>query len=152
MIQFCAHVAPRRPTRPAVEVLKLFDAAIFYLIIGNADAHGKNYSLLYGPDGATLAPLYDLVSTVAYPELSLKLSMKIAKCATLEEIDESTWPKFAADVGLAAPFVRKRVRELSSAVADSASGVAAQIAMPGLSEAYLTRIAAFVAGRAAGLR
>lgn len=46
MIQFCAHVAPRRPTRPAVEVLKLFDAAIFYLIIGNADAHGKNFSLL----------------------------------------------------------------------------------------------------------
>lgn len=100
----------RVATRPAVEVLKLFDAAIFNLIIGNADAHGKNYSLLYGPDGATLAPLYDLLSTVAYPELSPKLSMKIAKCATLEEIDESTWPKFAADVGLAAPFVRKRAK------------------------------------------
>ena len=142
----------RVATRPAVEVLKLFDAAIFNLIIGNADAHGKNYSLLYGPDGATLAPLYDLLSTVAYPELSPKLSMKIAKCATLEEIDESTWPKFAADVGLAAPFVRKRVKELAAAVADSASSVAAQIAMPGLSEANLARIASFVAGRAAGLR
>lgn len=142
----------RVATRPAVEVLKLFDAAIFNLIIGNADAHGKNYSLLYGPNGATLAPLYDLLSTVAYPELSPKLSMKFAKCATLEEVDESTWPKFAADVGLAAPFVRKRVKELASAVADSASSVAAQIAKPGLSEADLRRIAALVAGRAAGLR
>lgn len=30
-------------TRPAREVLKLADAAIFNLIIGNADAHAKNY-------------------------------------------------------------------------------------------------------------
>ena len=142
----------RFATRPAVEVLKLFDAAIFNLIIGNADAHGKNYSLLYGPDGATLAPLYDLLSTVAYPELSPKHSMKIAKSATLEEIDESTWSNFAADVGLAAPFVRKRVKELASAVADSASSVAAHIAIPGLSEADLTRCADLVAGRAERLR
>ncbi len=142
----------RVATRPAVEVLKLFDAAILNLIIGNADAHGKNYSLLYGPDGATLAPLYDLLSTVAYPELSPKLSMKIAKCATLEEIDDSTWPKFAADVGLAAPFVRRRIKELAAAVADSASSVAAQIAMPGLSEADLTRFANLVTTRAERLR
>ncbi|MGA1342760.1 MAG: type II toxin-antitoxin system HipA family toxin [Hyphomonas sp.] len=142
----------RVATRPAVEVLKLFDAAILNLIIGNADAHGKNYSLLYGPDGATLAPLYDLLSTVAYPELSPKLSMKIAKCATLEEIDDSTWPKFAADVGLAAPFVRRRIKELAAAVADSACSVAAQIAMPGLSEADLTRFANLVTTRAERLR
>ena len=31
-------------TRPAREVLKLADAAIFNLIIGNADAHAKNFS------------------------------------------------------------------------------------------------------------
>lgn len=142
----------RVATRPAVEVLKLLDAAIFNLIIGNADAHGKNYSLLYGADGTTLAPLYDLLSTVAYPELSPKLAMKIAKCATLEEIDDSAWPKFAADAGLAAPFVRRRVKELASAAADSTSAVAERIAMPGLSEADLTRFAALVAARAARLR
>lgn len=142
----------RVATRPAVEVLKLLDAAIFNLIIGNADAHGKNFSLLYGAEGATLAPLYDLLSTVAYPDLSPKLAMKIAKCATLEEIDDSTWPKFAADAGLAAPFVRRRVKDLASVVADSTSSVAERISMPGLSQADLARFAALIAARAARLR
>lgn len=142
----------RVAARPAVEVLKLLDAAIFNLIVGNADAHGKNFSLLYGPDGATLAPLYDLLSTVAYSELSPKLAMKIAKCATLEEIDDDTWPKFAADAGLGAPFVRKRVKELAAAVVESASDVAISVAMPGLSEADVTRFAALVDERATALR
>jgi serine/threonine-protein kinase HipA len=148
----CFDLLRRAATRPAVEVLKLLDAAIFNLIIGNADAHGKNFSLLYGADGATLAPLYDLLSTVAYPELSPKLAMKIATCATLEETDESTWPKFADDAGLAAPFVRKRVKELAAAVADAASPVAERIAMPGFSDADLTRFANTISARASRLR
>ena len=142
----------RIATRPAVEVLKLLDAAIFNLIIGNADAHGKNFSLLYGPNGAALAPLYDLLSTVAYPDLSPKLAMKIAKCATLDEIDETTWPKFAADAGLGAPFVRRRVKELAESVAKAAPIVAARVAKPGLSDADLARFAALVAARAERLR
>jgi serine/threonine-protein kinase HipA len=142
----------RIATRPAVEVLKLLDASIFNLIIGNADAHGKNFSLLYGADGATLAPLYDLLSTVAYPELSPKLAMKIAKCAALEEIDDSTWPKFADDAGLASPFVRKRVKELAAAVADATLPVSEKIAMPGLSEADIARVAKMVSTRAERLR
>lgn len=141
----------RVATRPAVEVLKLLDAAIFNLIIGNADAHGKNYSLLHGATGATLAPLYDLLSTIAYPDLSPKLAMKIAKCGTLEEIDETTWPKFAADAGLAAPFVRRRVKELADSASKSAPTVAARIVKPGLSEADLGRFAALVAARATRL-
>jgi serine/threonine-protein kinase HipA len=142
----------RAAARPAVEVLKLLDAAIFNLIVGNADAHGKNFSLLYGPNGAVLAPLYDLLSTVAYPDLSPKLAMKIAKCATLDEIDETTWPKFAADAGLGAPFVRRRVKELAESVAKAAAIVAARIAKPGLSDADLARFAALVAARATRLR
>nr|WP_280524012.1 HipA domain-containing protein [Enhygromyxa salina] len=42
----------------------------FMVLSGNADAHLKNWSLLY-PDGvsARLAPVYDVVSTVVYPSL-----------------------------------------------------------------------------------
>ncbi len=45
--------------------LRLLDSAIFNVIIGNADAHGKNFSLLYHRGGGPLAPLYDLMCTVA---------------------------------------------------------------------------------------
>ena len=40
------------------------------MLIGNADAHGKNLSLLLPPGGRVrLAPLYDVMSTVHYPEV-----------------------------------------------------------------------------------
>lgn len=67
--------------------MKLLDAVIFNVIAGNADAHGKNFSILYDADGPRLAPLYDLLATAAYPELSLDFAMRIGKRATLAELD-----------------------------------------------------------------
>ena len=102
----------RAASRPARDILKLLDATIFNLIIGNADAHSKNFSLLHAGGGVTLAPLYDLLSTVAYPDLSAKLAMKIAKQSTLEEIQPRHWDAFANDVDLAAPYIHRRVKQL----------------------------------------
>lgn len=107
--------------RPALEVLKLLDAAIFNLIVGNADAHGKNYSLLYGTEGVTLAPLYDLMCTAAYPEVSPKLAMKIGNLSTIEDLKRPPWTDFARDTGLGAAFVRRRAGELADAVAAAVS-------------------------------
>jgi serine/threonine-protein kinase HipA len=36
--------------QPAVDVIRLVDAAIFNLAIGNADAHDKNFSFLLDGD------------------------------------------------------------------------------------------------------
>lgn len=141
----------RCATRPAIEVLKLLDAAIFNLIVGNADAHGKNYSLLYRRDDTILAPLYDLLCTIAYPELSPKLAMKIGKCATIEEMDESAWGKFSADAGLGAPFVRRRVKEIAAQVRDVVDEAAGALAAPGLSEANLEGFAKIISTRAVRL-
>jgi len=116
----CFGLLRRAASRPAVEVLKLFDAAIFNLIIGNADAHAKNFSLRYSENGAVeLAPLYDLLSTVLYPELSPRLAMKIAKRHTLEELKPGDWEKFANETGLALRFIRTRAKELGGAVVDT---------------------------------
>ncbi len=43
----CFALLRRIAERPAVDVLKLLDAVIFNAIAGNADAHGKNFSILY---------------------------------------------------------------------------------------------------------
>jgi len=124
----CFDLLRRAATRPAVEVLKLFDAAIFNLIIGNADAHAKNFSLLHRENGAIeLAPLYDLLSTVYYPELSPRLAMKIAKRHTLEELKPGDWDKFAEETGLALRFIRTRAKELANAVSESIGETKAEI-------------------------
>jgi len=138
----------RACSRPAVEVLKLLDAAIFNVIVGNSDAHGKNFSLLYDDEGVILAPFYDLLCTVAYPDLAPRLAMKIAKAATLEEIGRSTWPAFAADVAIGAPYVRQRVYALTESVRQHAVEVIDQIAIAGLDIDALRRYASLVMARA----
>ncbi|MFN7286521.1 MAG: type II toxin-antitoxin system HipA family toxin [bacterium] len=121
----CFELLRRIAERPAVDVLKLLDAVIFNAIAGNADAHGKNFSILYSDEGPRLAPLYDLLATVAYPELSPKFAMKIGKRSTLAELDARGWGAFAAAAGLGLPLIRRRVAEISEkviALADKAAG------------------------------
>ena len=140
----------RVATRPAIEVLKLFDAAIFNLIIGNADAHGKNYSLLY--NGSTeLAPLYDLLSTVAYPELSPRLAMKIAKRAALEDIQARDWARFAEETGLTEPFIRRRVKALCGLVLEQVGNVAAGFDLEAGERETMSGVESLVSSRAESL-
>ena len=145
----CFELLRRVAARPAVDVLKLLDAMIFNLIVGNADAHGKNFSILYDRDGPRLAPLYDLLSTVAYPELSPKLAMRIGKRATLGEMDAKGWIAFAADAGVGMLLIRRRVSEVSQTVMARANEVASKLMRPGLDETALSRFAAMAADRAA---
>ena len=144
----CFALLRRVAARPAVDVLKLLDAAIFNVIVGNADAHGKNFSILYDANGPRLAPLYDLLATVAYPELSPKFAMKIGKRATLAELDDAGWAAFAADAGLGLPLIRRRVAEISKGVRDKANEVAAEISRPGLDRMVIEQFAEMIRERA----
>ena len=144
----CFALLRRVSSRPALDVLKLLDAAIFNLIVGNADAHGKNFSILYDDNGPRVAPLYDLLSTAAYPELSPKLAMKIGKCGTLEEMDSKAWSAFATETGLGFPLIRRRVSEISDAVRSQADDVLHQLATPGFDEGALLKYSRSIAARA----
>jgi serine/threonine-protein kinase HipA len=102
---------------PLVDLQSLFNAVLFNLLVGNNDAHGKNFSLIYRADGQTrLAPLYDLVSTMAYPELSTRMAMKIGGEYDSEKIGPRQIEKLADEAGLSIPMVRDRVAELADKV------------------------------------
>jgi len=149
----CFELLRGAATRPAVEILKLFDAAIFNLIIGNADAHAKNYSLLHRENGAVeLAPLYDLLSTVYYPELSPRLAMKIAKRHTLEELKPGDWEKFADETGLATRFVRARTNEVADAVSDSITRTEVELMDEASDRKAVEEISNLIRARAGALR
>ncbi|MBN8840847.1 MAG: type II toxin-antitoxin system HipA family toxin [Sphingomonadales bacterium] len=129
----CFALVRQATTRPAREVLKLVDAAIFNLIIGNADAHAKNFSLVRQDNGeVALAPLYDLVATHKWPELSTKLAMRFGRAATLEDVNAESLRRFVDDAGLTLPFMRRRVAALGTRVEAAVSG---GVAVPGLIEA-----------------
>ena len=144
----CFELLRRIAARPAVDVLKLLDAVIFNVMAGNADAHGKNFSIFYSDEGPRLAPLYDLLATVAYPDLSPKFAMKIGQRATLAELDAKSWNAFAADAGLGLPVVRRRVAEIGEAAIAQANEVATELARPGLDEKSLVQFVDMVINRA----
>ena len=54
-----------RDLGPPGSLERLLEAVTLNVLIGNGDAHGKNFSLLHADHGAlTLAPLYDLMCTL----------------------------------------------------------------------------------------
>jgi serine/threonine-protein kinase HipA len=107
----------RRVTRPsAPHVLRLLDYVIFNALIGNHDAHGKNFSLLYSTKGPVLSPFYDTLSTAVYPKLAVKMAMKIGSKYKFTEIYGRHWEQFAQEAGLAKPQAKKRILELAQAL------------------------------------
>lgn len=57
------------PEQRAPQLAQLFDIVALSCIVGNGDAHLKNFGLLYtdpATDDARLAPAYDIVNTTAY--------------------------------------------------------------------------------------
>jgi len=109
---------------PVVDLARLLDFVIYNYLIGNNDAHGKNFSLLYHEVGTAnqqirLAPLYDSISTVYYPELSNVMAMKLGDAYQPEKVGPRDFEKLAEQAGLAKPLVRQRVPELTQVVLDA---------------------------------
>jgi len=74
---------------PVKDDIEVFRRLIFSLVIGNYDAHAKNFSFLISEDGSiTLSPAYDLVCTALYEELDTTFAMLVGEANDLESFDE----------------------------------------------------------------
>jgi serine/threonine-protein kinase HipA len=108
---------------PARDRQQFWLAVVFNFLIGNCDAHAKNYSLLYDSPAPSLAPLYDLVSTAAYPELTRRLGMSIDGATELDEVDGAALARLAGEVGFAPRFLEQRMRPFVERVLDAAEAL-----------------------------
>lgn len=100
----------RRATRPsAPQVIRLLDAVVFNALIGNHDAHAKNFSLLYSESKPTLSPLYDLLCTAVYPTLTAKMAMKLGSKYRFQDVQGRHWQQFAEAAGLSWAQTRQRL-------------------------------------------
>ncbi|MBR5902103.1 type II toxin-antitoxin system HipA family toxin [bacterium] len=103
-------------TNPAKDILSFVDLVIFNAIIGNADAHAKNYSMLYDGAARRLAPGYDLVSTVCWPALATAPAMKIGGSDSINSILSGHWRKFAEEINISETALRSRIESLCSSI------------------------------------
>ena len=88
-------------TNPIAEQMKLWRILCFNYLIGNGDAHVKNYSLLYSENlkRITVAPAYDIVCTRCY-NLRDEMSMFIGNEIYFKNIKRATFIEAAKEAGL----------------------------------------------------
>lgn len=138
----------RTATRPnAPQILRLFDYVIFNALIGNHDAHAKNFSLLHSGKSPVLAPLYDSLSTAVYPDLTPKMAMKIGSKYKFTEVYARHWDAFAEDAGLAKAQAKKRITQLANALPQTAQKLRADNAFGFADSAIVDQIVALIEKR-----
>ena len=147
-LEQCFELVARESSQPAADRLRMIDWVIFNVLIGNADAHGKNLSLLLTPEGIRLAPFYDLISTSVYPGLTPDMAMKIGGEHRPEWIQERHWDAFAGISGASPRLIRARMKQLSTGIVDTARGLLAKLAASKEEASTLEKICAGIAGRA----
>lgn len=113
-------------TAPVIDLQQLLDAVIFNFLIGNHDAHGKNFSLLYEV-GTRMAPLYDLVCTIFYPEHSARMAMKLGGEYASEKIRPRHFEQMSEEAGFSKPMVKQRVVELGEAILEKSPPLVVQM-------------------------
>jgi len=82
-------------TNAEEQLSKIYSYIVFNCLIGNGDAHLKNFSLLYDSVNPTpeLSPLYDVTNTMIYPTLDNRLALKLG--GTKEPADRQRLLKLA---------------------------------------------------------
>ncbi len=100
---------------PIRDQLKLWDLIVFNCLIGNTDAHVKNFSLLYDESlhSARLAPAYDVVSTTVYEVSTRNLAFRIGTAATIDEISSAAFRAAAKEAGLGEKLAMRHASELT---------------------------------------
>ena len=91
---------------------------VFNTLIGNADAHLKNWSLIY-PDRRTpkLAPAYDLVATIPYLPAD-RLGLSLGDTKEFTDVDLERFRRFAEKAGLPVGIVLQTVKETAERFRD----------------------------------
>lgn len=65
--------------------------------ISNADAHVKNYSILWSGNTIRLSPMYDVITTTFWPHVSRTLAMRVGGATGAKQITPYHWARFARD-------------------------------------------------------
>jgi len=121
----CFELIRNESSAPVIDLDRMLNAVIFNFLIGNCDAHGKNFSLLY-LDGLQLSPFYDLISTLYYQELDKKMAMKLGGEYQIDKITMNNFDKFADETNLTKPEVKKRIQELIDTILATLPSIDAQ--------------------------
>jgi len=143
--------ATRRHLAPTDRV-RLLDMVVVNVVACNTDAHAKNHSIMIRGNGASLAPMYDVMCGEVWEHVTKQLALKVAGKRRGDELEGRDWQRFARACGLNPKQVLDRVGTLAkSALAEAEAAAAEVAAMPAGTHEILDRTRSAVERRAAAL-
>ena len=109
-----AELIRRTCRNPISDLSRLWDMVVFDFLIGNTDAHIKNFSLLYSPDlkSCRLAPAYDLVSTVVYETSTHDMAFHIGGVRSIDKLTVDSFREAAKEIGLGQRMAMRRFSDM----------------------------------------
>jgi serine/threonine-protein kinase HipA len=126
--------------------------ALFQFLIGNSDAHGKNFSFFVHTQGLEPAPWYDLVSVLQYPGIDHELAMAFGDAFSLEEIGAFQLADFAKRCGVDRRLLKREALRLAKlATAHAPKQALASDYVDEAERALVGTLRDFVIGQAARL-
>lgn len=119
----CIGLLRKSATVPVVEINRFISLFLFNLIVGNKDAHGKNYSIIFDKSKKELSPAYDILSTTYYPMLSEKMSMSINGKFELDEINEGDLYQMSQAANIGGKLIIKEYHRIKDLLLPTAKKV-----------------------------
>jgi serine/threonine-protein kinase HipA len=113
---------------PAIEIIRLLDLVVLNVLCCNTDAHAKNYSIMIRGNGASLAPIYDIMCGEVWGNVTKNLAQKIAGKSRGDDLTGKDWQHFARECGLNPRQVVDRVAALAKLAAAEAAAAASDVA------------------------
>lgn len=122
--------------------------ALFQFLIGNSDAHGKNFSFFVQGAGLEPAPWYDLVSVVQYPGVHHEMAMAYGDVFALEEVKSFALADFAQRCGVDRGVLKREAARMARLVRKHALALAQSEVYREDERAFVQKIADFVLAQA----
>lgn len=136
--------------QPAADRLIFLQMQIFHYLVGNADAHAKNYALLYPMESnaPSLAPVYDVVCTASYPELTKKIAMRIGGRNIADTINLQHWLSLVPNTKASHQLLIKQITSLAKAIVPEAENLLSESTQLGFNHKILSVVNKVIKSRA----
>ena len=145
----CFQIVTDYSSQPLIDKLRLLKWVIFNQLIGNADAHAKNLSLLYVKKKVILAPFYDLMCTRIYPTLTNHAAMSIGGEKRLDWIWYQQWQNFSEEIGIKSSLVLETIEDLATTLPKEALALEELFQIHPSARSVLNRIRTLIEVRSA---
>jgi len=133
----------------AAAKLAMLHWALFQFLIGNSDAHGKNFSFFVRPGGfLEPTPWYDLVSVVQYEHFDTELAMAFGDAFTFGEVKGFALAEFAESCGIGRKLLQREAKRLAKLAVAAAAELVRSDQYLDSELAFVTRLADFIGQQA----